>query len=224
MSRLFTGWAFVPLAALALLLAGCISIDIDGESLTGENGSGDLVSESRAVTDFSSVEVAGALHAEYAAGDYALDVVFDDNLIDDLETVVRGGELRISCRNCNPSDNASILIFAPDLNRIEVSGASRVDADDIDAPSLHLVLSGASRIQIDGAVDDLEIDASGASRVEGEGLVAATLDVHLSGASRATIEVTDSAEGDLSGASRVDLAGDHNPDVDVDVSGGSSIR
>jgi hypothetical protein len=160
---------------------------------------------------------------ELEHGPIGVEAEFDDNLIERLETTVRDGELRIRCPNCNPSSAAVVRVTTPEIDSIEVSGASRVVASDIEAADLHLSVSGASRIEIDGDVTSLEVDGSGAAHIDGPELTAVDLDVDLSGASRLVVTVTDTARGDLSGASRLVLRGDENPTVNVDTSGGSSV-
>jgi len=217
--------ALLALLPLSLLfLAGCISIEINGEGFTGERGSGTLVSESRAVPSFSAVEVSGALRAEVTTGALAVDVVFDDNLIDKLETTVSGGVLQVSCRGCSPSGDAIIRVSAPEIVGIEVSGASDITAVDITGDRLELSLSGASRLEIDGGVSALQIEGSGASLIKGANLVTNRLEIDLSGATRAEVRVIDRAEGELSGASHLEVTGDEQPVIDIDLSGASSVN
>lgn len=224
--KIFRLRALVIGLAATFLLAGCISIEIDGETIGGSgiDGSGVLVIEDRATSDFNAIEVSHALRVELEHGPIGVEAEFDDNLIEKLETTVRDGELRIRCPNCSPSSAAVVRVTAPEIDSIEVSGASRVIASDIEAPDLRLSVSGASRIEIDGDVTSLEVDGSGAARIEGPELTAVNLDVDLSGASRLVVTVIETARGDLSGASRLALRGDENPTVDVDTSGGSSVE
>jgi hypothetical protein len=222
--RFRPGLTAVGLAFTAIILAGCISIDINEDAFSGEDGSGDLVTETRAVTDFSAVEISGALHVEVeVGGSRVVEAFFDDNLLDNLETVVSRGTLRISCRDCSPSRGAVIRIAAPELDRIEVNGASHVVANDVSTERLTVDVSGASELEIDGRVDALRVDGSGASDIDGEHLTAITLEVDLSGASSATIEVVERVDGQLSGASSLHLSGDLRPTIDVNTSGASSI-
>ena len=217
-----------PLLLLsAILFAGCISIEVNEEgfsSFNGDRGSGTLVTEHRAVVSFSSVELTGALKAEIAPGAPGIDVLFDDNLVDNLETTVRDGVLRLSCRECLPSSGSVIRLTASEIEDIKVSGASRLIATDVDVEQLSISVSGASHLEIDGDVDALDIDGSGASSIEGRNLVANRLEITLSGASSAEVTVVDRVQGNLSGASHLDLAGSERPSVDVNTSGGSSVR
>ena len=112
--RFRQGFALVPLALATIVLAGCITVDINEDAFSGEDGSGDLVTETRAVTDYSAVEISGALHAEFEiGGSQVVEAFFDDNLLDNLETVVSCGTLRISSRDCSPSRSAVIRIATP---------------------------------------------------------------------------------------------------------------
>lgn len=210
----------------AVVLAGCISIEIDGETIGGhgEDGSGVLITEDRTVTAFSAVRVSGALRVELDRGPLMVEVEFDENLLEKLETTVRGGEIQIRCADCSPSSGSVVRLTAPDVTAINVSGASKVIANDVDEQALSISISGASKLEIDGEVARLDVDGSGASTVEGPNLRVDHLDIDMSGASRAEIAVIDRVEGDLSGASRLSLTGNETPAISVDTSGGSSVN
>lgn len=224
MTRLRRNLLVTVLAVSAIALAGCISIEIDGEGFgSGEEGSGVLITEQRRTAEFSSVQVSGALRVELDRGPLDIEVRFDDNLLDKLETTVRGSEIQIRCRDCSPTSGSVVRLTAPDIEALDVSGASRLLVSNIDEQELSVSISGASKVEIDGEVTRLEIDGSGASTVEAPNLRADRLDINMSGASRAEVTVIDRVDGDLSGASRLTLAGDEDPAVNVDTSGGSSV-
>jgi hypothetical protein len=214
----------LPLVLLSVVLLGCISIEIDGENWgVGEHGSGELVTETRAVAAFSSVRVSHGLRAEVERGPLTVEIVMDDNLLDQVSASVSGDQLHVWCTNCAPSADAVIRIALPDLDSLVASGGSRVVASDVASSSLSLDLSGGSRIELDGDVGDLDVDGSGGSRLEGEGLVADRLQIDLSGGSRATVAVIDRVDGDLSGGAHLEVAGTASPVVDLDLSGGASV-
>lgn len=65
--------------AVSFLIAGC-------SGLVGERGSGDLVSEAREVAPFTGIDVSRAIEVEVtmsAGAEPAVEVIYDDNLIDD---------------------------------------------------------------------------------------------------------------------------------------------
>jgi hypothetical protein len=170
----------VILLAVMLLLVACDD---------GEEGSGRLSTESRAVGEFTAVDVSQALHSEITIGTpLAVEVEFDDNLLENLQIEVRGDTLHISCDpDCDPSSGAVVRITMPEIVAIGASGASRVEVGVVNGKRLELDASGASRIEVRGSVDELLVGASGASHIKAEDLLTNLLDIKLSGASDAEV-------------------------------------
>lgn len=225
--------------ALSFLFAGCSGI-------VGERGSGDLVTETREVTPFTGVDVSRAIEVEVtvAAGDDAVEVIYDDNLLDGIEVSVRDGVLFIDAdRNMRPSSGAKVIVRVESLDRIAVSGASevtvtgaiaaedmelrasgasRIEIATLDAGTLAATVSGASNVTVDaGEVREADLDVSGASHVDLEADVATAL-VDVSGASRARVTRADEVTGEASGASKVIVSSDAAR-VRVNTSGASSV-
>ncbi|MDA0351824.1 MAG: DUF2807 domain-containing protein [Chloroflexi bacterium] len=215
-------WLLAPLAAL--LLVGCISVEVDGRPWNGEHGSGFLVTETRGLSDFTSLRVSAALRVEVTNGPPAVEIHFDDNLIGRVEATVRAGQLRLTCSDCSPSTGALIRVTTHALTTLDVGGASRVTLRGLDAPRFDLILSGASLAIIDGAVEALSIEGSGASRLDGVNLVTSALQLDLSGATQVDLQVTTRVTGELSGASRLNFTGSPPALIEVDTSGASSIE
>ncbi len=226
--------------ALALLIAGCSGI-------VGEGGSGDLVTETREVADFTAIDVSRAIRVDVtvAPGDPSVEVTYDDNLVDGIEVSVDGGVLILDAdRNMRPSDGARIVVRVPALDeitasgassvavsgtlegdavRLKVSGASRIEVPEIRAAVLDIAASGASTVNLrDGEVTDADLSISGASRVDLDQVVVAKAVVDVSGASRAEVRGAVEVRGDASGASRVTVSKDATR-VLVETSGASSI-
>ncbi|GMU40483.1 MAG: hypothetical protein AMXMBFR23_13490 [Chloroflexota bacterium] len=226
--------------AFTLLLTGCSGI-------VGEGGSGDLVTETREVGEFTAIDVSRAIRVEVtvAAGEPSVEVIYDDNLIDGIEVSVDGGVLVLDAdRNMRPSDGAKIVVRVAALDeitasgassvivagslegdavRLKVSGASRIEAPDVRTTLLDIAASGASTVTLrDGDVADADLSVSGASRVDLDGVVIAKAVVDVSGASRAEVRGAVEVRGDASGASRVTVSKDATR-VLVETSGASSI-
>jgi hypothetical protein len=86
-----------------------------------------------------------------------------------------------------------------------------------------MILSGASRISLEGSGADLDVNASGASVVELGNFLCNDADIDLSGASRATVNASDTLSVTLSGASTLYYYG--TPTLgSLTVSGGSTIH
>ncbi len=191
------------------------------------------------------MDISSAFNAEITVveGPYSVEVTVDDNLVEDLEVEVDGDELNVGMDRGSVTFGVdpTVVISMPDLEELDLSGASSATVEGADGTSLRLNLSGASRAEVDGAVGELGIDGSGGASLTFTGsadrvtldlsggssadLDDATIDsaqVDLSGASTASFESIDEVAGDLSGAARVNV-----PDgttVSVSTSGASTVN
>jgi hypothetical protein len=190
----------------------------------GEKGSGNIQTEKRNVSEFKTVDVGGAFIVEITAQkDYSLEVEADDNLLQFIKTEFDGETLRIETeRKISSSNPVKIRIFAPDIENLQISGASKVSIVNLNNESLNVGSSGASKISCEGKTNNLTVDMSGASKFEGENLNAENVSVDASGASKAVVFVKNDLKADLSGASKVIYFG--NPtNIEKKTSGASSV-
>lgn len=188
-------------------------------------GSGNIVTEKREVSEFSSIDVGGSFIIEVVAQkDFAIEIEGDDNIIRLIRTEVRRGELRIKRKKRFSTKNRiKIRIFAPDIESLDISGASKISIVNIKNASLKIDSSGASTITVEGETNRLVIDTSGASKIDAANLKAVNVIVEGSGASQIYVNVIDKLSVDLSGASHVKYSG--NPtNISKDTSGASSVR
>lgn len=216
--------------ASALLIG---SIFIGGCGFSGFNnfgdddikGSGVLKNETRAVSGFSKVEAGGAIRLEITAQkDFSVSVEADDNLLPLIKTEVRGDTLKIYREKGSSSKiGIKVTISMPDVNGIDISGASTAVVSGAKSESLELEASGASKIKIDGEAKDLTSDASGASGIDAENLLAENADIKASGASNTTVSATGELEADASGASTIYYTGEPK-NLNQKSSGASSIK
>ncbi|HTH51310.1 MAG TPA: DUF2807 domain-containing protein, partial [Pyrinomonadaceae bacterium] len=133
----------------------------------GVKGSGNVISDHRDVRGFHGIEVGNAIQVDVVAqGDYSMEVEADDNIVPLIRTEVGGGILRISCeKSISKSSQIRIRISAPDIDSLDVSGASNVSVAGIKNSALSVESSGASKVRIDGETSKLTVDISGASKV-----------------------------------------------------------
>ncbi|HLM00124.1 MAG TPA: head GIN domain-containing protein [Pyrinomonadaceae bacterium] len=188
-------------------------------------GSGNTRIEKRDVSDFSSVKAGGAVTVEIAAQrDFNVEVEADDNLLEHIKTEVNGDTLRIytegSIRTRNP---IRVRISMPQIESLDISGASVGTVTGVRNESLKIDASGASKIKIDGETGELNVDLSGASRVDAENLRAESVTVDASGASKATVTPLNELNADASGASCISYTGEPKS-IDKRTSGASSVK
>lgn len=191
----------------------------------GVKGSGNLQTEKRALADFTAIEVGGAFEVEVVAQkEFSVEIEADDNLLPLIETEVRGGTLEISTKQrISSKQRLRVRISAPNIESVQVSGASKLSLANLKNDSLKVDLSGASKVRVDGETRNLEIEMSGASKVDAENLKAENVTVDASGASSAAVSVSGDLKADLSGASNVTYTG--NPrNLQKSTSGASSVR
>lgn len=188
-----------------------------------EKGSGNVASERRDVSEFSKINVSHVFQVEVIAqSEYAVEVEADDNLLQFIKTEVRGGTLHIDLdERVKTSNGMRVRISAPNIERVQASGASRVNISNLHNSELAVDTSGASKINASGETGNLIVDVSGASQLDLSGLSAATANIEASGASKVNVNVANELIADASGASRITYLG--SPKVQKNTSGASSV-
>ncbi|MFZ4768729.1 MAG: head GIN domain-containing protein [Ferruginibacter sp.] len=145
----------------------------------------------------------------------------------EIKTEVKDGILNIfwtgDSRWNNKSKNPIVYLSFKEIQSIEVSGASSVNVMGVLAlkkfnialsgaskfsatlktPILMMDLSGSSKANLLGNVNQLNIECSGASDVNGYDLIAETADVKASGASDIMLSVVHELNAEASGASHI---------------------
>lgn len=229
----------VGLLAVVVLLSAC------GFQII--RGSGDLVTETRSVSNFDRVSLSGSGEVIVTqSGTESLTIETDDNVIEHVTTEVRGGTLYLGF------DTTKVKSFSPsrlrfdlnvkDLVGVKISGSGDITAASLDTDRLDVGVSGSGDIQIDSlTADEVEVQISGSGNVElageatgqdititGSGefhagdLRGETVEITISGSGSATIWVIQSLDARISGSGSVNYYG--SPTVDSSGSGSGKIR
>lgn len=190
----------------------------------GVHGSGNVITQTRELSNFHAIEVSNAIQVDVIAQkDFSVAVETDDNIAPLIRTEVSGGVLRISCaKHVSTSGPIRVRVSAPDIDNVEVSGASTVAVANIKNTALSVDVSGASKVKVDGETTQLRAEASGASKVDAQNLTAENGTVSTSGASGANVNVTGTLKADASGASHINYSGSPK-DIQKKASGASSV-
>jgi hypothetical protein len=189
-----------------------------------EKGSGNVVKERRDVSEFKQVDVSAIQVEITAQKDFSVEVEADDNLLPLVRTEVRGGVLRIETNGRYKSRNPIIVrVSAPNIEDLDVSGASKVSLTNLSNENFAIHSSGASKIKVEGTTANLEIKTSGASKINAENLKAENVSVDASGASHATVSVSGDLKVNASGASNVSYTGTPT-NFDKKTSGASNVK
>ena len=174
-------------------------------------GNGRVITEERPVVgSFDTVAIGFQVECELAEGaQVKASLEGDENILRAIRLVVRDGKLmtvsdhRGGFRTENP---IRLRITAPNVSRLEASGAASIRIGEMEADKIVLAASGAAL---------LEIERVNAARVE----------VSLSGAATARLAgTTRELDAELSGAARlhaIDLDAEH---VNTAASGGANAK
>jgi hypothetical protein len=225
---------------LVALSTGCSQVIL--------TGSGNLVTQEEAISDFDKVDISQSFDVDVTQGEgFSVVVRVDDNLVEHLQVEKQGSTLRIGLKE-NRSysiSNATLQaeVTMPELTGLEVSGASDanitgfksaedliLDASgsstiegDIEAGDVTVDLSGSSEATLSGSGQDLNIDVSGSSDLDLSDFPVADVNIDASGSSTATVNASGRLDVDASGASNVFYLGDPSIGT-IDTSGSSSVE
>jgi hypothetical protein len=201
--------------AFASLPGGCLMT----------RGNGEPATEAREVAPFTGIHVGGAFQLQAEPGpETRVTLEGDANLLPMVEVESTGGTLRVALRgNVLPDLPLKVVVRAPELRAVDLSGAARGDVTGISGASFAAEVSGASTLHLAGRVDRLVADLSGASELAAEDLVADAVEVASSGASSASVTANTSLTADASGASSVTWGGNATK-VQREATGASSIE
>lgn len=187
-------------------------------------GSGNIVTQTRDISGFSKIDAGGAYDIEVVAQkEFSVEVQGDDNLVEFVKTEVHGDTLEISnSKRFSTGGRIVIRISAPDIESLDLSGASTAKLSNVKNESLRIESKGASKVIASGETKDLFVDLAGASKLDASELKSVNAEVEARGACHANVSVTGDLKAQASGASRVNYSG--NPqNVERSVSGASSV-
>lgn len=210
-------------SVIALVLSSCRLLG--GERISGN---GRIVTQQRNVSRFDGVDIGGAMEVRLRQdATPSVRVEADENLQEYIDIHVEGGTLVVVPErgfNLRPSNKIIVYVSSPDLKDVEVSGASRLIGETpISGNRLQVHVSGASEVNMDVKLSELETDISGASAVQFRGS-ASTVSTQASGASKVRCRdlATDETTVELSGASTAEVAA--NKQLNIEASGASNVR
>ena len=128
-------------------------------SCTGQQGSGNALTQTRRVSDFNRIYVKGSMQLNITQSDtYSVMVTADDNVVNGILTPVKDGRLIIENRKHVNHADIIVNITTPTINNIEIVGSTetcisgKFNVHDID---IHLDGSGnflCNELESDGIV------------------------------------------------------------------------
>lgn len=133
-------------------------------------GSGNIISETRRVSNFDAIVVGGSFEVEVKIGPVTSVVVeADDNIIKYIETTTTGNTLKIRTEDLNSYSDVhmKVIVTTPSLTNIKSSASADVIVQDILTGNNKLFFKASSSSSIIAEVNapDIETDVSSSATV-----------------------------------------------------------
>ena len=202
------------------------SVIVNGCFGPSVSGSGRVISETRNVSGFSGVSLEGSGRVVIEQGGAeSLTVAADDNLLNHIQTEVRGSTLVLGEKrgiSLSPTGDIVFKVTLRKLDTLDVSGSGVAEAKGLQSAKMKIGISGSGEVSAEGAADDLDINISGSGRFRGAGLKSKRTSVDISGSGSAEVASSETLNAMISGSGSVEYVGD--PRIHQDISGSGSIR
>jgi hypothetical protein len=205
-----------------VFLTFCIAL-ASGCRWVGIRGNGHIETDDRTISAFTEIDTGGSFEIEWQNGSPALHITTDENLLSYVESDVSGDTLHLGTHDqIWPTHGIKVVISSPTRTAARIRGAVKLTANQLTGPKFALEASGASRVSLDGNIDELLADMTGASELEASGLQTKTAEISTTGAGDAEVAVAETLKVAITGAGKVTYSG--NPTIEKHITGAGSVR
>jgi hypothetical protein len=211
------------LVLVGLALIGCSTVNLGVGQL---RGSGNVTTETRAITAFTAIDVSGVGEVVITQGNVdSLTVETDDNLQAIVLGEVRGDTLYLGInanRGFSDATRVTFTITVKQLTALSFSGAGTFSVRGLSGEQLTVNHAGAGPVTLDGTVVEQRVTLSGAGNYDGVALVSERATINLSGLGSVVVNASERLDATISGAGSIVYIG--SPELHEQVSGLGSIR
>jgi hypothetical protein len=232
--------AFLVITVIIFTITGCIVV-INGNSV---QGSGNVITRAREVSEFSHVRLKGSGKVFLTPGQpQSLEIKTDDNIMPLIETDVSGNKLTISHGNnrlrptffevyitvqnlegIGISGSGDIVgngRFVTDSLYVEISGSGNMDLE-VETDRLENKISGSGSLRLSGKADEYIVSVSGSGKINAFDVDARHVSVKVSGSGDCRISASESLDARISGSGNVYYRG--RPRINTNISGSGSLK
>jgi len=226
---------------MSLFLSSC-GFDIQiGDFGTGKKGNGNVVSDTRTVSeDFTKVSASEGLMVYVTQADeFSIKVEADENVIDLIETDINNGKLRIHAEQNIGKATKNIYVSLPKVSalrsssgahlttkntitasELEVDGSSGAQLDlEVVTNEIDIDASSGANLNISGTSDGAMVDVSSGGNINAKNLETRTCNADASSGGNVKIQVSKSLIADASSGGNISYSGDANVEKKKSVSG-----
>lgn len=205
-----------------VFLTVCVALPA-GCRWVGVRGNGHIKTEERTVSTFTEIDVGGAFEIEWQSGSPAFRITTDENLLSYVKSSVSDDTLHLRTHEqIWPTQGIKVLISSPTRTGARIRGAVKLTAKQLTGPKFALEASGASRVSLNGNIDELLADMTGASELDASSLQTKTAEISTTGAGDAEVAVAETLKVAITGAGKVSYSG--NPTIEKHITGAGSVR
>jgi Putative auto-transporter adhesin, head GIN domain len=205
-----------------VFLAACTALTV-GCRWVGVRGNGHIKTEDRTISVFTEINASGAFVITWQNGPPAFRITTDENLLSYIRSDVSSDTLHLRTHEqIWPTHGIKVVISSPTRAGARISGAVKLTAEQLTGPKFALEASGASRVSLDGNIDELLADMTGASELEASALQTKTAEISTTGAGDAEIAVAETLKVAITGAGKVTYSG--NPTIEKHITGAGSVH
>ena len=203
--------AFTALLVLAAIGVVLLARDLlpGSPGASGVHGSGVAATSTRALPNFSGIDLAGSNNVTVVAGTRQSVVVHaDSNLLSHVTTQVEAGTLIIGdVGSFNARSPMYVEVSVPSLTALDLSGNGNITVTGIRASRLTVTLPGSGDIAASGSVTRLDISIDGSGDAQVTGLIARNVDAVISGSGSIFVTATQSLDAKVPGSGAILYSG-----------------
>ena len=195
-------------------------------NLTKNNiqGSGNIISESRELNNFTSIILLGSIDVNIKTSESNnCVVVADDNLIPYIKTEVVNNKLNISLNESYSSEDKLVVnINTPNYDEVSLSGSGNINILDFKNNNLSLNISGSGNITGNGEVEILVVKINGSGNLMSKEIKSKSATITINGSGDGEVFASDSISAKINGSGNIKYFG--NPEnVDSIINGSGDI-
>ena len=196
-------------------------------NLTKNNiqGSGNIISESRELNNFTSIILLGSIDVNIKTSESNnCVVVADDNLIPYIKTEVVNNKLNISLNESYSSEEKLVVnINTPNYDEVSLSGSGNINILDFKNNNLSLNISGSGNITGNGEVETLVVKINGSGNLMSKEIKSKSATITINGSGDGEVFASDSISAKINGSGNIKYFG--NPEnVDSIINGSGDIK
>ena len=221
-------------------------IVINGDGFGGEKiyGSGNVISEERAVPAYDQIHLKGSGKVILTrAADRSVRVKTDDNIMPHIRTEVENGKLIISHKRKNIRPTVLTLnIAAANLQGVSITGSGDIVGDDefsphrfyadiagsgditvgVSAENVESNISGSGSIYLFGSTESYDATITGSGDVDAFDLKAKQTSVVITGSGNCRVNVSEQLRAKITGSGDVLYTG--YPEISRSITGSGKIK